>query len=161
VQPFKGVEHYFTNSLIYQADIEPLKQSFPNDVNSGNEADSESEEVVLATISVEPVVAYLDDFDYNNPVENEGEWVLNENIAFYYSLCLEDISVNVKSLHMPLLISEMACMHIQDNEGSVVIVLLAKGTNHQLYLTEVGLKPRHLENQTMTWNPHNSFIMHG
>jgi len=31
---------------------------------------------------IEPIVAYLDDPDCNNPVKNEGEWVLNENVAF-------------------------------------------------------------------------------
>jgi len=74
VQPFKKVENYFTDSLIYQKDIEPLKQSWPNDVDSGIEADSESEEDVPATISIEPIVTYLNDFDCNNPAENEGEW---------------------------------------------------------------------------------------
>jgi len=63
-------------------------------------------------LSIEPIVAYLNDYNCNKPAENEGEWVLNENISFNYSLCLEDVSVNVRSLHMPLLISEIACMHI-------------------------------------------------
>jgi len=53
-----------------------------NDLDSGNEADSESEEDTPATISMEPIVAYFDDFDCNNLAKNEGEWVLNENIAF-------------------------------------------------------------------------------
>ena len=109
-QPFKRVENYFSNSLLYQEDIEPIKQTLPDDVDSGNGADSESEDV-LAIISIKSIVVYLDDFDYNIP-ENEGEWVLNKNIAFNYSLGLEDVSVNVRSLHMPLLISEIACMHI-------------------------------------------------
>ena len=33
VQLFKGVEIYFTDSLLHQEDIEPLKQSLPNDVD--------------------------------------------------------------------------------------------------------------------------------
>ena len=39
-------------------------------------------------------------------------------------LCHENIfkSVDISSLHMPLPISEMACMHIEDNEGSVFII---------------------------------------
>ena len=98
----------------------------PDNVDSGNKADSESEEYAPAIISLEPVVAYLDDFDCNNPTKNKGEWVLNENIAFDYSLCLEDVSVNVTSLRMPLPISKMACMHIQVNEGFVFIVLPSK-----------------------------------
>ena len=81
-----------------------------DDVDSGNEADSESEEDTLATISIKPIIAYLDDYDCNNPAKNKGEWVLNENIAFDYSLCLDDVSVNVKFLHMPLPISKLS-MH--------------------------------------------------
>jgi len=67
------VDNYFTDSLLYEDDIEPLKQSFPNDVDSGNEADSKLEEDAPATISVEPIVAYLDDFDCKNPAEKEGK----------------------------------------------------------------------------------------
>jgi len=121
VQPFKGVKNYFTDSLLYQENIEQLKQSLLDDLDSGKEADSESEEDMPATISVEPIIAYLDGFDCNNLAENEGEWVLNKNIAFDYFLCLEDVSVNVRASHMSLPISKMACMHIQD-KGSVFIV---------------------------------------
>ena len=39
VQPFKEVENYFTDSLLYQKDIEPLKQSLSGDGDSGNKAD--------------------------------------------------------------------------------------------------------------------------
>ena len=52
VQPFKGVENYFTDSLLYQEDIEPLKQSLPDDLDSGNETDSELKEDAPATISI-------------------------------------------------------------------------------------------------------------
>jgi len=45
----------------------------PDDVNSGNEVDSKSEEDAPVTKSVEPIVAYLNDFDCNNVVENESE----------------------------------------------------------------------------------------
>ena len=67
VQPLKGVENYFTDSLIYQEGIEPLKQSLPDDFDSGNEADSKSEEDARATISIEPIVAHLNDYDCNDP----------------------------------------------------------------------------------------------
>ena len=52
VQPFKGVENYFTDSLLYQEDIEPLKQSLPDDLDSGKETDSELKEDAPATISI-------------------------------------------------------------------------------------------------------------
>ena len=96
----------------------------PDKVDSDNEADSESEEDVPASLIFEPMVAYLDNPDCNNPIKNEGKWVLNEDVAFDYSLSLEDVfkSVNFSPLYMPFSIAEMACMHIKDNEGSVVIV---------------------------------------
>ena len=47
-----------------------MKQSLPDDVESGNEADSESKEDAPTTISIESVVAYLNNFDCNNPAEN-------------------------------------------------------------------------------------------
>ena len=123
MQPFKRVENYFTDFLLYQENNEPVKEPLPDDGDSGNEADSKSEEDAPATFSMEPIVAYLDDHDCNNPGENECEWVLNENVAFDYSLCLEDIlkSVDICSLHISLPISKMACMHIEENEGSVFI----------------------------------------
>ena len=80
-----------------------MKQSLPDNIDSCSKADSESEDV-SATFSIEPIVAYLDDLDCNNLNENKGEWVLNENVAFDYSLCFEDIfkSVDISSLHIPL-----------------------------------------------------------
>jgi len=98
-----------------------VKQSLPDDIDSGNEADSKSREDELAIFTIELIVDYLDNFVCNNRAEKEGEWVLNENIAFDYSLCLENV-FKFSSLHMPLPISEMACIHTEDNEGSVFIV---------------------------------------
>jgi len=86
MQPFKGVKNYFIDSLLYHENNEPVKEPLPDDINSGNEADSESEEDAPATFSMKPIIAYLDDPDCNNHVKNEGEWVLNENIAFNYSM---------------------------------------------------------------------------
>ena len=101
-----------------------MKEPLPDNVDSGNEAYSKSEESALATFSMERIIAYLDEPDCNNPAENEGEWVLNENVNFYYSLYLEDAfeTIDISSLHMPLPISKMACMLIEDNEGYVFIV---------------------------------------
>ena len=39
MQPFEGVENYFTDFLLYQENNEPVKQSLPDDVDSGNETD--------------------------------------------------------------------------------------------------------------------------
>jgi len=70
IQPFKGLENYFTDSLLYQENNEPVKQSLLDDVDSGNRKDSESGEDVSAIFSIEPIVAYLNDFDCNNLTEN-------------------------------------------------------------------------------------------
>ena len=130
------MENYFTDSLLYKESNTWAKESLPDNVDSSNEVDSESEEDAPATLIFEPIVAYLDNLDSNNPTENEGEWVLSENVASDYSLCLEDVfkSVNISPLHMPLLISKMACIYIEDNEGSVFIVPPSK--NDQSYLAE-------------------------
>ena len=53
-----------------QENIEPPKQSLPDDIESGNEADSELKEDAPTTISIESIVAYLNNFDCNNPAEN-------------------------------------------------------------------------------------------
>ena len=54
MQLFKGVENYFIDSLLYQENNEPVKQSLPDDVDSGNKADSESEEASIF-FSIEPI----------------------------------------------------------------------------------------------------------
>jgi len=80
------------------------QEQLPDDIDSGNEANSESEEDMPATFTMEPTVAYLNDHDCNDFAENDDEWVINENIAFDYSLCPDDVFNFVKSssLHMPL-----------------------------------------------------------
>ena len=42
-QPFKGVKNYFTDALLYQETSETSKEPLPDNDDSGNEADSESE----------------------------------------------------------------------------------------------------------------------
>ena len=66
MQMFKGVKSYFTDSMLYQENNEPVKEPLPDNVDSGNEADSKSEEDAPDTISVEPIVAYLDAVSYTH-----------------------------------------------------------------------------------------------
>ena len=42
--PFKGVENYFTDSLLYQDSLETDENPHPKEPDSGNEADMEPEE---------------------------------------------------------------------------------------------------------------------
>ena len=72
-------------------------------------------------------MAYLDEPNCNNSIENNGEWVLNENVNFDYSLYFDDVPnpINMSSLHM-LLPMSTACMHREDNDGSIFIVPSSK-----------------------------------
>ena len=95
----------------------------PDDIDSGNETDSESKEDTPATFAMELIVAYLDDLNCNDPTKKEDEWVINENAAFDYSLYFNDVPnfIDCSSLHMPLPTSMTTCMHIEDDDGSVFI----------------------------------------
>ena len=42
--PFKRVENYFTVSFLYQDSLEVDEKSYPEEPDSGNEADTEPEE---------------------------------------------------------------------------------------------------------------------
>jgi len=42
MQSFKGVESYFTDSLLYKENDKVVEKLLPNDSDSGNEADSKS-----------------------------------------------------------------------------------------------------------------------
>ena len=58
-QPFKGVENYFIDALIYQEISETSKDSLPDNDASGNEADSESEGDTPAILVGKPIIAYF------------------------------------------------------------------------------------------------------
>jgi len=102
-QPFKGVENYFNDSLLYRETGKVVKQPLPDDIDNDNEANSESEEDTTTNFAMEPIVAYLHDPDCNNSTENDSEWVINENVAFDYSLYFDDVpnAVDSSFLYMP------------------------------------------------------------
>ena len=79
-QPFKGVKNYFTDALIYQEVSETSKDSLPDNDDSGNEADSESEGDTPATLVGKLILAYLNP-QCNTLSEEEDEWVINDNIS--------------------------------------------------------------------------------
>jgi len=62
------------------------------------------------------------------PLKMRAIGILMKILPFDYSFCLKDVfkSVHISSLHMLLSISKMACMHIENNERSVFIVLSSK-----------------------------------
>jgi len=44
-----------------------VKEPLPDDVDNDSETSSESEEDKPGTLIIEPIIAYLDDLDCNNP----------------------------------------------------------------------------------------------
>ena len=62
-QPFKGVENYFTDALLYQEANKVAKEQLLKDDDSDNEADSELEEDMPATLTFKPIVAYRNDLN--------------------------------------------------------------------------------------------------
>ena len=118
------------------------KKSLLDDVDSGNEANLESEEDTPTTFVLEPIIAYLNNPECNNPADDEGEWVINEDVAFDYFLSLDDVfnSAENSSLHISLPTSNMVCTHVEDNEGFVFIVPPSK--RNQLPIVFGGIRPQ-------------------
>jgi len=118
--PFKGVENYFTDALLYQEVDKTLEESSPDDDDSGNEADSESEADMPAILVSKPVIACFNNPQCNTLSEDEGEWVINDNISFDYPVSVELLeSVTDSSLHMPL---HKPSTSVKSIEGSVLVV---------------------------------------
>ena len=88
-QPVKGVENYFTDALLYQEANKVAKEPLLEGNDSGNEPDSEPEEDTPATFALKPIVAYFNDPECNNPIENDDEWVINENVIFDYPVSVD------------------------------------------------------------------------
>jgi len=90
MQPFKVVKNYFTDSLFYKENSKVVEKSLPDGIDSGNEANSESEEDSEVSFDKKPIVAYLNDSDRNNSADNGDEWVIKENVNFNYFVCCDD-----------------------------------------------------------------------
>lgn len=71
-QPFKGVENYFTDSLLYQDSLEVNKDP-PGDPDSGNEADIEPEPDDDFLCELNPLVINIDKLDVNPTADDVGE----------------------------------------------------------------------------------------
>jgi len=75
----------------------------PDNDDSCNEADSESEGDTPATLVSESIVACFNNPQCNNPSEDDAELVINDNVTFNYPTSVELLeSVINSSLHMPL-----------------------------------------------------------
>ena len=79
-----------------------MKESFPDNDDTDNEADSESEGDTPTTLVSKPIVACFNNPQCNTPSKNDDEWVINDNVSFDYLASVELFeSVTNSSLHMP------------------------------------------------------------
>jgi len=97
---FKGVENYFTDSLLYQDSLEIDENPYPEEHDSGNEANTEPEEEECLW-EINPLVTSIDKLNFNTTANVESEWFINENLdSAYFSVyasdfVLSDTSTNV------------------------------------------------------------------
>ena len=70
-------------------------------------------------------LAYLGDSTFNNDTaKDDCEWVLNKDVSFDYSCCLDvPETIYSNSLHMPISIMMKAFMYIEDGDIDIFIVL--------------------------------------
>ena len=112
------MKNYFTNALLYQEVSETSKESLPDNDDSGNEADSESEGDTPATLVGEPIIAYFNP-QCNTLSGDEDEWVINDNISFDYPVSVELLeSITDSSLRMSLHKPNPSRIFVECIEGS-------------------------------------------
>jgi len=89
--PFKGVENYFTDSLLYQDSLKTGKNPKPAKPDSGNEADIEPEAEEECLWELNPLVTSINKFDVNNTANDVIEWYINEDLDLaYFSVFASD-----------------------------------------------------------------------
>jgi len=137
--PFKGVENYFTDSLLYQDSLETNKNPQPEEPYSGNEADTELEAEEECMWELNPLVTSINKFDVNNTADDVGEWYINEelNLAYFSVFASHSASSNTStevdndpwsamdaltSLHVPVKSSLKTYQDVGDAQESVFMV---------------------------------------
>ena len=81
--PFKGVENYFTDSLLYQDSVETNEIPQPEELDSGNEADTEPEKEECMW-ELDPLVTSINKLDVDNNADDVGGWYINEELDLAY-----------------------------------------------------------------------------
>ena len=81
--PFKGVENYFTDSLLYQDSLEADENPHTEEPDSGNEIDTEPEEEECLW-EINFTVTSIDKLNFNTAANFEGELFTNENLNLAY-----------------------------------------------------------------------------
>ena len=82
--PFKGVENYFTDSLLYQDSPETNENPQPEELDSNNEADVDPEAKKECLWELNPLVTSVNKLDINNTANNVGEGYINEELDLAY-----------------------------------------------------------------------------
>ena len=89
---FKGVENYFTDSLLYQNSLEVDENPHLKESDSSNEANTEPEEdECLWEINL--LVTSIDELNSNTTANVEGKWFINENLDLAYFFAIASDSV--------------------------------------------------------------------
>ena len=115
--PFKGVENYFTDSLLYQDSLETNENPQPEELDSGNETDVEPEADEECLGELNPLVTSINKLDVNNTANDVGEWYINEKLDLaYFSLFASnyvpsDTSTNVNDDPW-LVINALTSLHV-------------------------------------------------
>ena len=89
--PCKGVKNYFTDSPLYQDSLETNENSQPEELDSGNEADTKLEAEEECMWELNPLVTRINKLDVNNTTDDVGEWYINEELDLsYFSVFASD-----------------------------------------------------------------------
>ena len=91
--PFKGMENYFTDFLLYQDPLEAAEDLSLEDSDSGNESNTKPEPEDECLWKLNPLVMGIDKLDFNNTTNDVGEWYINENLDLVYLSALASDSV--------------------------------------------------------------------
>ena len=85
-----------------------------------------------------PIVAYLNDPKCNNPIEDDDEWVINENVTFDYPVSVDVFkSVDNSSLYMPLFMLSMTSVTVENGEGSIFVIPPSKMSQSPIVFSRV------------------------
>jgi len=158
-QPFNGVENYFTDPLLY---TETTEEPLPDEPDSSNEADFEPENDACY-FYLRANCSLLGDSACNNNVdEDDGEWVLNEDVSFEYFCCLDVPETTYSnSLYMPISTTMKTCTYIKDGDGAIFIVPLSQEDQSLIIFDRIYSLISTFVASGETQNLRNSFIMHG
>jgi len=149
------VNNYFTDSLLYQNSHKTDENPNPEDLDSGNEAETELEPEKECLWELNSHVTCIDKLNFNNIANVEGEWFINENLDLTYLSALvsdfvpSDTSTDVNSdflsaidaltsLHAPVRSSFMVREKTSNAQGSFFEVP-AKHNRSQFYLEDLSL----------------------